>query len=60
MSLNYMKIYEADCLRDVVAWHKVCKVANDTKLSTNCERYCAVTWKHTDAFCNVNSTAYPY
>ena len=52
------KDIEANFIRDVVAGNKDCKIANEVKFLRNCVRYCAVTWKHIDAFCNVNSTTY--
>ena len=59
MALNYIKIYEANCLREVVAGNKDCKVAKEVKLFMNCDSCCAVAWKHIDSFCNINSTPYP-
>ena len=52
------KDIEANFIMDVVAGNKDCKIAKEVKFLRNCDSYCTVIWKHIDAFCNINSTAY--
>ena len=51
------KDIEANFIMDAVAGNKDCKIAKDVKFFRNCDSYCAVTWKHIDAFSNTNSIA---
>ena len=53
------KDYEANCFMEAVVGNKDFKVAKEVNFFSNCDSYCTVTWKHIDAFCNVNSTPYP-